>query len=166
MVQKWVKHTHNNSHIRNLTFLLILFQDCPAALNFANEDEANRFKCAVEEKLRQRQQRKIGNTDFLYTNIFYHIHANVKSAIIDFYWKLVKQKFNIIPFCSLQNERGQLDHLKVQLHHTEPQAQVHIIFTFVMLLSLSSSHKIQQFRSPVLSWSKACSFRSKTYPTF
>ena len=35
-------------------------QNCPAGLNFANEDEANQFKRAVQEKLQQRQQRKMG----------------------------------------------------------------------------------------------------------
>ena len=36
------------------------WQDCPAGLNFANEEEARDFNAAVEEKLSARQQRKTG----------------------------------------------------------------------------------------------------------
>ena len=37
-------------------------KDCQAGLNFANEDEANRFKAVVAEKLGQRAQRRRGRS--------------------------------------------------------------------------------------------------------
>ena len=36
-------------------------QDCPAGLNFANEDEANHFQAAINDKLRSREERKKSN---------------------------------------------------------------------------------------------------------
>ncbi len=40
-------------------------QDCPAGLNFANEDEAYSFMAACCEKLDQRQQKKMGELNFI-----------------------------------------------------------------------------------------------------
>lgn len=37
-----------------------MFQDAQAGLNFADEDEASRFKNAVEKKLAERHDRKMG----------------------------------------------------------------------------------------------------------
>ena len=38
----------------------VSFQDYPVGLNFANEDEANKFKLAIHEKLEQRRQKRNG----------------------------------------------------------------------------------------------------------
>ena len=40
------------------------FKDCQAGLNFANEDEANKFKAVVNDKINQRAKRRIGKSLF------------------------------------------------------------------------------------------------------
>ena len=55
-------------------------QDCPAGLNFANEDEASSFRNAVNDKIQTRQRRRETTRQslllFFFCNTFRFIYCN------------------------------------------------------------------------------------------
>ncbi len=56
----WEQEIYNQFKYKTprTTFHMFDTDNCPAGLNFANEEEANQFKIAVQGKLRQRQTRR------------------------------------------------------------------------------------------------------------
>ena len=52
------------------------FKDCQAGLNFANEDEANKFKAVVNDKINQRAKRRIGKS----LSSLYYLSCKLESA--------------------------------------------------------------------------------------
>ena len=43
---------------------MFLLQNCQAGLNFSSEDEAMKFKKAVDTKLHERRQKRLGTHEF------------------------------------------------------------------------------------------------------
>lgn len=54
-----VYHTAYTSNVRSLKDCAVLcaFQTCQIGLNFANEEEAKRFRCALNDLISRRQKK-------------------------------------------------------------------------------------------------------------